>query len=154
MRWWWGPLCSSALAHWNNSPRIDMSRHSDTLFWFRANQSLPLLLYARCLAEKQQIPILYFLVWPDRGSNTRSTALEANTLTITPPMRFTLNYAGSIRKQWEILRCVINVYVTTIHKNTEKYKVSYWGRLTVFNNGQVPPLHWKWIFRKHLFHEW
>jgi hypothetical protein len=28
------------------------------------------------LAEKQQIPILWCLVWPDRGSNPRSTALE------------------------------------------------------------------------------
>ena len=30
------------VAHWNNSPRIDMSFHSDTLhlFWFRANLSL------------------------------------------------------------------------------------------------------------------
>jgi hypothetical protein len=35
----------------------------------------------------------------------------------------------------------IYVYVTTIHKNTEKYKVSYRGRLTVFSNGQVSPLH-------------
>ena len=26
------------LAYWNNSPRVDMSLHSDTLFWFRANQ--------------------------------------------------------------------------------------------------------------------
>jgi hypothetical protein len=25
------------LAHWNNSPCVDMSLHSDTLFWFRAN---------------------------------------------------------------------------------------------------------------------
>jgi len=24
------------LAHWNNSPRVDMSTHPDTLFWFRA----------------------------------------------------------------------------------------------------------------------
>ena len=28
------------------------------------------------------------LVWPDRGTNRRSTAREASTLTITPPMRF------------------------------------------------------------------
>ena len=28
------------LAYWNNSPRIDMSPHSDTLSWFRADQSL------------------------------------------------------------------------------------------------------------------
>ena len=38
--------------------RIDMSLHSDTLFWFRANQSLLFLLHAVCLAEKPQIPIL------------------------------------------------------------------------------------------------
>jgi hypothetical protein len=46
------------LAHWNNSLREDMSLHSDTLFWFRANQSLLFLLNAVCLAEKQQILIL------------------------------------------------------------------------------------------------
>jgi hypothetical protein len=32
------------LAHWNNSPRIDMLPHSDTLSWFRMNQSLLFLL--------------------------------------------------------------------------------------------------------------
>jgi hypothetical protein len=46
------------LAHWNNRPRIDMSSQSDTLSWFRAKQSLLFLLYAACLGEKQQIPIL------------------------------------------------------------------------------------------------
>jgi hypothetical protein len=46
------------LAHWNNSQQVDMSLHSDTLVWFRANQSLLFLLNAVCLAEKQQIPIL------------------------------------------------------------------------------------------------
>jgi len=28
------------LAHWNNSPLIDMLPHSDTLSWIRANQSV------------------------------------------------------------------------------------------------------------------
>ena len=37
-----------------------MSLHSDTLFWFRANQSLLFLFNAVCLAKKQQIPILVF----------------------------------------------------------------------------------------------
>jgi hypothetical protein len=37
---------------------VDMSPHSDTLFRFRANQSLLCLLNAACLVEKQQIPIL------------------------------------------------------------------------------------------------
>ena len=45
------------LAHWNNSPWVDMSLHTDTLFLFRANQSLLLLINDACLAEKQQIPI-------------------------------------------------------------------------------------------------
>jgi hypothetical protein len=53
------------LAHWKNSPRVDMSLHSDTLFWFRANQSLPFLVNDAYLAEKQHMPILESLVWPD-----------------------------------------------------------------------------------------
>jgi len=55
------------LAHCNNSPRVEMSLQSDTLFWLRANQSLLFLLNAACLAEKQQIPILQSLVWPERA---------------------------------------------------------------------------------------
>ena len=43
------------LSQWNNSPRVDTSIHSDTLFWFRANQSLHVLLSAACLAEKQYV---------------------------------------------------------------------------------------------------
>ena len=48
MGWWWGPLCTRPtslvgffieLAHWNNSPWVNMSPHLDTLFWFRANQT-------------------------------------------------------------------------------------------------------------------
>jgi len=50
------------LAHWNNSPRVDMSPYSDTLSWFRANQSLLFLLSAASLAEKQQIPINHFII--------------------------------------------------------------------------------------------
>jgi hypothetical protein len=42
--------------------------HSDTLFWFGANQSLLFLLNAAFLVEKQQIPIVYSFVWQDRGS--------------------------------------------------------------------------------------
>ena len=46
--------------------------HKDTLFWFRANQSLLFLLNAACLAEKQQIPILQYLVWHNLGSNLKT----------------------------------------------------------------------------------
>jgi hypothetical protein len=34
------------LAHWNNSPRVDMSLHSETLFRIRANKSLLFLFNA------------------------------------------------------------------------------------------------------------
>ena len=46
------------LAHWNNSLRVNISLHLDTLSWFRANKSLFFLLNAAFLAEKQQIQIV------------------------------------------------------------------------------------------------
>jgi hypothetical protein len=55
-------LDCTVLAQWNNSSQIDMPSHSNT--WFRANQSLLILLNDACLAEKQQVPILKYLVWP------------------------------------------------------------------------------------------
>jgi hypothetical protein len=79
------------LVHWNTRPWIDMSLQSDTVFWFLSNQSLLFLLNASCLADKQQIQIVYSLVWPDRSSNPQCTTLQARTLTITQPMRFVQN---------------------------------------------------------------
>ena len=88
MRWWWGLLCARSwifivLSHCNNSPRVDMSLYSDTLFWFRANQSLFLLLNAACLAVKQQIPILMSLVWPDRARGEHSNHYATNAVSMT-----------------------------------------------------------------------
>ena len=48
------------LAHWKNSPLVDMLLHSDTLFWFQDNQYLLWILNTACLLEKQHIPLLVF----------------------------------------------------------------------------------------------
>ena len=69
MRWWWCLPCTRptslagffiVLVHWNSSPQKDMSLHSDTLYCFRTNDSLFLLLIVVCLAEKQQKQVLVF----------------------------------------------------------------------------------------------
>jgi len=61
-----GRIIFIVLAHWNNSLQVGMSLRSDTLSWCRANQYLLFSLHAVCLAEKQQIPILwsFCLTWP------------------------------------------------------------------------------------------
>ena len=50
-------------SHWYNSPQVGMSLYSDTLFWFRYNLLLLLLLSAAYIVEKQEIPMLLSLVW-------------------------------------------------------------------------------------------
>jgi hypothetical protein len=104
MRWWcllhtWTtPLVKMfiMLAHWNNSLRVDMSLYSDTLSWFY--QTLLLLINIACFAEKKQIPISLFFVWPDWGLNPWSTTIETSMLTITPLMQYIIK-----KKQSEIV---------------------------------------------------
>jgi hypothetical protein len=59
------------------------------------------LLNAACLAEKQQIPILV-LVWPDQGSNPRSTALEVSTLTKSNPGCWSSTKRSSSSSHWKL----------------------------------------------------
>ena len=82
------------LAHWNNSSQIDMSPHSDTLSWFRANHSLLFFLNAACLAEKQQIPKFHNL-WFD--------PIRTLTLDLSHSNHYTTDVVHSI---WTI--CIIN----------------------------------------------
>ena len=85
-RWQWhNSLCISVPLLYS------LSLHLDTVSWFWANQSLPFLLNATCLAEKQQIPILVFgLTRPGLEPKIYMTCtiLEASTLTIMPTIQF------------------------------------------------------------------
>jgi hypothetical protein len=70
--------------HWNNSPRVDMSRHPSTLSLYLTilcSSSSLLRTYRRSKKYRFQS-----LVWPDWGLYSRSTTPEPRTLTITPPM--------------------------------------------------------------------
>jgi hypothetical protein len=69
------------LAQWNNSPWVDMSLHSGTLYWFLANQSLLFLLNDVSLAKKPQMPYSP-LVRSERGLVPRSTARDVSMITI------------------------------------------------------------------------
>jgi hypothetical protein len=103
------------LVHWNNSLQVDMSLHSDTLFWFRANQSLFLLRNTLCSAEKQQIPILRFLIWPEKSSNPQSSALDTSTLTNTPPMQLVLHYKEPPRSKTDSLYIQLCYLSNAVH---------------------------------------
>ena len=80
MRWLWCPLSTTPtclvgffkimvhVAHWNDSLRVDMSPHSDTLSWYWANQSLLLLLMLFTIKQrssKYQFHKFLFCLWPD-----------------------------------------------------------------------------------------
>jgi hypothetical protein len=85
-KWWWYLHCTSStrlvelvvLVQWSYNMHVAMSLQSDTLSWFRLNQSLLLLLNYACSAEMQTIPILVFIltrqwleltIYPTRGKD-------------------------------------------------------------------------------------
>jgi hypothetical protein len=103
------------LAQWHNSQQEEMLHHSDTLSWFRDNQSLLLLRSAVCLAGKQQIQLYKSLVWPDRGSNPRSTA-PTNTISNNTYIFTIFNLKSTLK----IIYSSVFVWNTKIH-----WRVSY-----------------------------
>ena len=110
------------LAHWNNSPRVDMSLHSDT-FWIRANQSLLLFLNAACLDSIEATNtncIVCGQTRPEVESTIYRGVLKARTLTITPLTQFHSTFVESINKYsyyligiclWSIIIYLYNLYI-------------------------------------------
>jgi hypothetical protein len=62
---------------------VDTSLHSDILSWFRTTQSLLILINAAWLEDKQQIPVLTFIVFglADRRSNPWSNTHDKSVST-------------------------------------------------------------------------
>lgn len=71
--------------HWNNRPQVNIVLYSDIIQSSSNNCSFSLMQFALQRSNTYQ---LIFSLWPDRGSNSRCTTFEANTITITAPMRF------------------------------------------------------------------
>jgi hypothetical protein len=59
------------LAHWNNSPRVEMSLHWDTLFWFWANQSAFSPYCCVLSGEATHINFIVFDLTRSTGARTR-----------------------------------------------------------------------------------
>ena len=83
------------LSHWNNSPWIGMSLHSDILSWIQVKPYLllfVLVFFRYCVLSEEAADtndLVFDLTWPgfellvffsDRGLNSLPTAFEANTL--------------------------------------------------------------------------
>jgi hypothetical protein len=66
---WVGDCCltQAILAHCNNSPRIDMSTHSDTLSWFWATQSFSFCLILRAYRKSHKYKLYSLCVDPIRA---------------------------------------------------------------------------------------
>ena len=124
----------------------------DTLSWFQANKPSFSLLNVGCLVKKQQIPI--YSPCFDWGSNSRSTALEGSTLTITQLMQFNvkdsnLHSRGNIRHIWDVdiwhkfhfVKC--SQYLVDILKENIKsiYNSLHHMMPTDFNGAEL----WKYI---------
>ena len=95
-----------------------MSPHLDKLSLFRANPSLFLLLNAACFAEKQQILMLQFLVWPDQGYNPWSTTLDASTLISVSLMRFKCKW---ITKSLCTYNYLLNKFIYLFYFETKSF---------------------------------
>ena len=112
IRWWWGPLCTRpkhfnvgifiVLAHWNNSPRIDMLPHSDTL----GNKNTDWSINVNVSLNDE---------WP--------TTIIINT--IQKEDRFVVGTSGQNSLCSEFVNCIVTKFVQQFHPSKIKHFTWY-----------------------------
>jgi hypothetical protein len=114
-----------------------MSPHSDTLSWFLSNQPLLFLHNDACLAEKQQMPILYYLVLEPTIYRTRGE--HANHFTIDVVLANCIIFKNyiyySLNKEKNLLnKKKMTVYTQNVlkHMFTVKYQFAHQNGLNLF----------------------
>jgi hypothetical protein len=129
------------LAHWNNSPRVDMSLHSDTLSWMRATYYIPrvdMSFHSDTLSWMRATHYMFLLIYWWLLSNV---VTNANCMVISfDPTRFwnhklpQLKQAGLFDKcRREILWCyrllsltsMIKTYFIEIKDHTNSRSMTY-----------------------------
>jgi hypothetical protein len=91
---------------WNNNPLIDILPDLNTLSWFRASQSLPFLLNAVCLAEKQQKAHIIIII--SLKMNLFSPWYSWKITELALNNNHSLNKNISIRQPWLFVRKFLN----------------------------------------------
>ena len=151
MRWWWGLLCSIdqhaeldlySASSLKQQSVVDMSLYSGHIL--TPNQPV-FTLTPLCCAFSGEATDASFIVFGLTRPGLEHTIYRIRN---EHANHYTTNavYFELWRLDKKTVRNIemsnIYIYVTTIHKNTEKYKVSYWGRIfrkNCFTNDKNDP---------------
>ena len=111
------------IVHWNNSTRVDMSLRSDTVYWFRTNQSLLFLLNAVCLARSYKY---FHNVWVFFNYRIKSCSYS---------------YPNMFSRTWWLLD------ISTIYK---KYRIKIECKVWVWSLGHLTYCHLLWCLLSYI----
>ena len=97
---------ASSLKQQSADGQVDLFRH---IILIPSQSVFALSLHCCMLSEEAINTNIIVFDLTDRGSNPRSTALDASTLTITPPMRFVWNRLVKIFKCIKTLKLIKHI---------------------------------------------
>ena len=112
------------IVHWNNSTWVDMSLRSDTVYWFRTNQSLLFLLNAVCLARSYKY---FHNVWGFFNYRIKSCSYS---------------YPTCLKKNWWLFN-ILKIY--------KKYRIKIECKVWVWSLGHLTYCHLLWCLLSYIF---